>query len=100
MFQLSTHLVVFTLLMGFSRRVITGVVLGDFQREALMEHNCNRQLHCVTSMVLNATLNGIAQSYAESLAATQTFVHSGRAGLGENLWATSSSAVLGYINGE
>ena len=100
MFQLSTHLFVLTLLMGFSHRAIAGVVLGDFQREALMQHNFNRQLHCVTSIALNATINGIAQNYAEYLAATQSFDHSGRAGLGENLWATSSSAVLGYINGE
>jgi glioma pathogenesis-related protein 2 len=73
--------------------------LINFQQGCLQQHNYRRQLHCVPSLVLNATLNAIAQNYANYLAANRLFLHSGAAGLGENLWMTSSSSVLTTIPG-
>ena len=40
-------------------------------------------------------MNAIAQKYAQKLADTNTFQHSGTAGLGENLYASYGSAVSG-----
>ena len=74
-------------------------ILAQFQREALIQHNARRQQHCVPLMVLNNTLNTIAQNYANLLIATNAFAHSGAQGLGENLWSIWSSGTLGYING-
>jgi uncharacterized protein YkwD len=81
-------------------RVLNAVVLADFQQQALIEHNLRRQLHCTGPMVLNSTLNTIAQNYSEYLAANNLFVHSGTAGLGENLWTMSSSVAISFVNGE
>ncbi|CAF2712154.1 unnamed protein product [Rotaria sp. Silwood2] len=64
-----------------------------FQNQALAATNIHRAYHCAPNIILNATLNSIAQSYSEQLAATKTFVHSGN-GYGENLWAISSSGTL------
>jgi len=51
-------------------------------------------------MILNASLNDIAQNYSEYLAANNLFQHSGVAGLGENLWMESSSVVISFVNGK
>ncbi|CAF4107732.1 unnamed protein product [Rotaria magnacalcarata] len=85
---------------------ITGTVtpsvseFNTFQRQALTEMNLYRTYHCAQNVILNATLNSIAQNYSEELAATNTFVHSGN-GYGENLWMTMSSGVINItrING-
>ena len=73
--------------------------LGVFQQEALVQHNFRRQQHCVPAMILNSTLNTIAQNYAVFLASNNLFNHSSYPGLGENLWAISTSGTLGVING-
>ncbi len=78
-----------------------GIILSDFQQQALVQHNYYRQqLHCTTAMILNASLNDIAQNYSEYLAANNIFQHSGVAGLGENLWMESSSVVISFVNGK
>ena len=79
---------------------INALDLAGFQREALLQHNFRRQQHCVPPMVLNSSLNTIAQNYANLLAVNNSFHHSGTPGVGENLWAIWSSATLGYINGK
>lgn len=56
----------------------------------LQLHNRHRARHCAAPLTISPQLNQIAQSYAEHLAATSTFEHSGnRLGseaLGENLY--------------
>ena len=58
--------------------------------EMLKMHNYHRARHCAPPLTISERLNKIAQSYAEHLAATSTFEHSGnRLGaeaLGENLY--------------
>ena len=77
------------------------IILADFQLQALAQHNYYRtQLHCTGPMVLNASLNTIAQNYAQYLAANNIFNHSGTPGLGENLWMAYSSAGMTFVNGE
>jgi uncharacterized protein YkwD len=53
-------------------------------------HNYHRARHCAPPLTINERLNRIAQSYAEHLAATSTFEHSGNKlgdkALGENLY--------------
>lgn len=82
------------------RPVSSAVVLSTFQQQALIEHNLRRQLHCTGPMILNSTLNAIAQNYSEYLAANNLFQHSGRAGLGENLWSMWSSGSIHFVNGK
>lgn len=45
--------------------------------EMLKLHNFYRARHCAQPLVISQRLNQIAQSYAEYLAATSTFEHSG-----------------------
>ena len=77
----------FILLVVINQPATATIVLTDFQQQALDYHNTKRQLHCVPPLILNSTLNSIAQAYAGHLAATDTFAHSGAPGLGENLFA-------------
>lgn len=53
-------------------------------------HNYHRARHCAGPLTISQRLNQIAQSYAEHLAATSTFEHSGNKlgdkPLGENLY--------------
>jgi uncharacterized protein YkwD len=53
-------------------------------------HNYHRARHCAPPLTISQRLNKIAQSYAEHLAATSTFEHSGNKfgdkPLGENLY--------------
>ncbi|UJR09501.1 hypothetical protein I4U23_013739 [Adineta vaga] len=80
---------------------VMGVInLASFQQEALLQHNYYRQqLHCTGGMILNASLNTIAQNYAQYLAANNIFNHSQVAGIGENLYMTYSSGGINYVNG-
>ena len=59
-------------------------------------HNYHRARHCAPPLVIDERLNKIAQSYAEHLAATSTFEHSGNKlgdeSLGENLYMQWISA--------
>lgn len=79
--------------------ISTTIDLNQFRQEALAAHNYYRQLHGAQPMVLNSTINTIAQNYADILAANDSFSHSGRSGLGENLWGSGSSNPITYVNG-
>ncbi|CAF3461378.1 unnamed protein product [Rotaria sp. Silwood1] len=63
---------------------------SKFEAEMLKLHNYHRARHCAPPLVIDQRLNQIAQSYAEYLAATSTFEHSGNKlgneALGENLY--------------
>jgi uncharacterized protein YkwD len=93
-------LLLLTLTVVIHHPVSSGVVLATFQQQALVQHNYQRQLHCTGAMILNSTLNTIAQNYSDYLAANNLFQHSGTSGLGENLWAMWSSIVITFVNGK
>ena len=76
------------------------IVLADFRRQALNEHNALRRLHCTGAIALNSSLNSRAQNYANYLARNKLFQHSGASGLGENLWSSWSSAPITRVNGK
>ncbi|CAF1385927.1 unnamed protein product [Adineta ricciae] len=85
----------------FSERSEPGdeVPLETFRQQALDKHNEYRSKHCVPALQLDDELNNIAQQYAEKLAATDTFEHSGATfhgeWMGENIYtAWSSESVL------
>lgn len=63
---------------------------SSFIAEVLKLHNHYRARHCAPPLTLSQPLNNIAQSYADYLAATSTFEHSGNMlngeKLGENLY--------------
>ena len=63
----------------------------EFQKSALDAHNNYRAKHHVGKLVLNQELCDIAQKYAEELARTGNFAHSGDSfhgdNMGENLFA-------------
>ena len=80
---------------------MSAIDLDLFRREALAQHNYYRQqIHCTQPMALNASLNTMAQSYAEYLAQQEIFQHSGEDGVGENLYMESDSGVISYVNGK
>jgi len=62
----------------------------QFQLDSLSQTNKYRATHCVPKLILNSTLNKIAQAYAVKLATLGYLVHSGN-GLGENLYAIWST---------
>lgn len=72
----------------------------QFQRELLQSHNNYRKRHCVPALQLDDELSRSAQAYAEKLARTNTFQHSGASGVGENLWSSWSSKPISNIKGE
>lgn len=72
----------------------------QFQKELLQAHNTYRKRHCVPALQLDDGLSRSAQTYAETLARTNTFEHSGTKGVGENLWNQWSSQKLGTIKGK
>ena len=90
----------FILMVAIHRPTSSTIVLADFQQQALLQHNYFRGFHCTGAMTLNLTLNAIVQNYSQYLAANNLFNHSGTAGLGENLWAISSSIVITFVNGK
>jgi len=65
-------------------------VHSNIHDEMLKLHNDHRARHCAPPLKISQRLNRIAQSYAEELAATSTFEHSGNKlgdePLGENLY--------------
>ena len=67
-----------------------------FINEMLQLHNYHRARHGAPSLTISRRLNAIAQSYAEHLAATSKFEHSGnklgKERLGENLYMEWISA--------
>ena len=70
-----------------------------FQQESLASHNSLRARHCVGNLQLDNDLSRTAQAYAEFLANSNKFQHSGN-GHGENLYMMSSSAVLSNVPGQ
>jgi uncharacterized protein YkwD len=72
----------------------------QFQQQMLNAHNSYRSCHGVQSLALNDTISQSAQSYANHLAATKTFNHSGNEDYGENLYMQSSSAPITNVDGE
>ncbi|CAF1240514.1 unnamed protein product [Rotaria sordida] len=70
----------------------------QFQNETLAAHNSYRARHCAQPLQLDDTLCRSAQDYAQKLASTNQFSHSGTKGLGENLYKAWSSTTI-KING-
>ena len=48
----------------------------------MASHNKYRAMHNAPALKLNSTLNNMAQQYADKLANTLTFAHSGTKGVG------------------
>ncbi|CAF1304086.1 unnamed protein product [Rotaria sordida] len=71
----------------------------QFQNEMLAAHNSYRARHCAQPLQLDDTLSRPAQDYAQKLASTNQFSHSGTKGVGENLYMAWSSATS-KINGK
>lgn len=72
--------------------------LAQFQQEALEEHNQLRARHGVQLLELREELCAAAQQYADHLAASGRFEHSGDPRFGENLyWGWSS--LPGWVPG-
>ena len=73
----------------------------DFQKSALDAHNNYRAKHHVGKLVLNQELCDIAQKYAEELARTGNFAHSGNSfhddNIGENLFACYGMKITGKM---
>ena len=73
----------------------------DFQKNALDAHNNYRAKHHVGKLVLNQELCDIAQEYAEELARTGNFAHSGNSfhgdNMGENLFACYGMKITGKM---
>jgi len=71
---------------------------SKFEVDALQTHNKYRKRHGVPPLKLSKELSDVAQEYAEHLANTNTFEHSGDPIYGENLywsWSSDPSWVLG-----
>ncbi|CAF2142846.1 unnamed protein product, partial [Rotaria magnacalcarata] len=96
----TTPSVVSTTLPGNGSSMIGSIVLSSFQQQALDQHNYYRQqVHCTGPMILNASLNAIAENYAQYLAVNNIFNHSLTPGLGENLYYSYSSIGINSMNG-
>ena len=76
------------------------VEFSKFQTEALATHNKYRARHGVTALALDTELCARAQQYADTLAATDIFEHSGEPDLGENLYWSWSSDPTWRCGGE
>jgi len=68
--------------------------LDSFRQQALNKHNEYRRKHCVPVMTLDSNLNSVAQQYAQYLAKNNLFQHSGKQGMGENLYMSSTTGQL------
>lgn len=70
----------------------TALDLSAFRLNALSQHNTYRATHRAPELTTSETLNNSAQSWAEYLASTGKFEHSGTDGVGENLFASYTTA--------
>ena len=74
---------------------------SNFEMEALNQHNVYRRKHHVGPLTLNKDLSRIAQSYANKLAATNTFGHSSNKykgnNMGENLYTCFNKKATGAM---
>ncbi|CAF3603476.1 unnamed protein product [Rotaria socialis] len=66
----------------------------QFQKQALDAHNVYRARHCAQPLVLDDALSRSAQNYAQKLASTNSFQHSGTQGVGENLYMSSGATAV------
>jgi len=73
---------------------------AKFANDALRAHNRYRKRHDVTPLELSAELSEKAQKYAEHLANTNTFEHSGDPVYGENLYWSWSSDPAWCLQGD
>ncbi|XP_046638515.1 Golgi-associated plant pathogenesis-related protein 1-like [Daphnia pulicaria] len=81
---------------------VTGNDLEDrafnaFSQECLKAHNDYRSKHGVPPLALDPTVTAIAENWAKTLAARNSFFHSGTQGYGENLYASWGTQVTGKI---
>ncbi|MEA5619190.1 CAP family protein [Cronbergia sp. UHCC 0137] len=76
--------------------------LTAFNNQALKKHNEYRLKHKVPALVLDTQLNTSAQQWANTLASQGQFKHSGKSGVGENLyiWMSSSPTNTNTITSE
>lgn len=75
--------------------------LANLRKNELLLHNAKRKLHGSSPLVINETLNNIAQSYADELAKKKVFSHSKPAATGkygENLFKAWGSPSYNYPN--
>ena len=82
-----------------NQKTVETISGNDFQQNALDAHNKYRKKHHVGNLVLSKDLCNIAQKYAESLARTGNFAHSGDSyngnPMGENLFACYGMKITG-----
>jgi hypothetical protein len=71
-----------------------------FQLDALAAHNKYRKRHAVPPLELSKDLSDVAQEYADLLARTNTFEHSGDPVYGENLYWSWSSDPAWVLTGD
>merc|ERR1719315_825797 len=72
-------------------RPVTRSQFTQFQQDELKKHNEYRALHGAPAMTLDAQACKQAQNWANHLAKTGKFSHSGVRGYGENLFMMSGS---------
>ena len=70
----------------------------DFRAACISEHNKYRTMHHAPALKGSSSLHASSQSYAQTLAATNSFKHSGKSGVGENLAYSWSSSVKSLSN--
>ena len=82
-----------------NQKTVETISGNDFQQNALDAHNKYRKKHHVGNLVLSKDLCNIAQKYAETLARTGNFAHSGDSyngnPMGENLFACYGMKITG-----
>ena len=69
-----------------------------YQATCLSEHNRYRAMHHAPPLKTNIELQKSALAFAQNLAATEVFKHSGKKGVGENLAYSYSSSVRQLSN--
>ena len=94
---------VFLVICTIAAEFVTGASIFDscqqeFQNSSILAHNKYRSMHHVPVVSTNAILQSNSMIYAEKLASTNTFQHSGQKGVGENLAMSWSSAVTSLKN--
>lgn len=59
--------------------------VSNFRKAMLQRHNELRVKHGIPLMTESTSMNTVAQNYAETMASTGVFQHSGTSGVGENI---------------
>ncbi|CAF1308836.1 unnamed protein product [Adineta ricciae] len=79
------------------------ITLDTYRQQALDTHNSFRSAHGAPNLVLDSDLNDIAQKYAEKLAQTRVFEHSGNTlngnAIGENIYEITGLSQPMYAKG-